>query len=225
VVFLLFEDPIAAGLVESYARPGGNVTGVGYPFDPSLAAKRLELLAQAVPSIRRVGVLVGDAGGPTWRELEETARARDVELLPLVVRSRDELAGVLADGAAAGAQALLMTATLPYYTSGDFFEFFTAINRFAQQQRLPLVPDGDAPAHLLSYSPSYQALWATGAVQVDRVLRGAKPAQTPVELVKEYELAVNLALAQTLGLTIAPAVLARATLVTFPGAVTPTRVR
>lgn len=225
VVFLLYQDAVAAGMVQSYARPGGNLTGVNVPVDPSLAAKRLDLLAEAVPAIRRVGVLVGESREPTWRELEEVARAHGVELLPLVVRGLDELAGALEGGAAAGAQALLTTPTLPYNPGGNALDYITAINRFAQQRRLPLVPDHYNFTQLLSYGPSTPALWTIGATQVDRVLRGADPAQTPVEQVPVFELTINLNVAQSLGLSIAPSILARATQIVQPGQVTPTQVR
>lgn len=224
VIFRLFEDPVAAGLVASHARPGANLTGIVYSEDPFTAAKRLDLLAEAVPSIRRVGVLVESPSGPVWRELEQVARERDLELLPLAVRNRGELAGVLAGGAAAGAQALLMTDLLPYQ-GGDFQDYLIAATRFAQQQRLPLFVNGASPFQLLSYAASLTDLLTITAAHVDRVLRGATPAQLPVEQVKEFELSVNLALAQNLGLTIAPSVLARADEIIDPGAARPRRVR
>lgn len=224
VVFQLWEDPVAADLVASYARPGGNLTGVIIPVDPSLAAKRLDLLSEAVPAIRRVGVLVDAPSGPAWRELEQVARSRDLVLLPLVVRDLGEVPVILADGAAAGAQALLMTDMDPY-PGGGHTSYFIEVNRFAQQRRLPLVVNGWTPGQVLSYSARVPALSTIAAVQVDRLLRGAKPAQLPVEQVREFDLSVNLRVARTLGLTIAPSVLARATDITDPDAVLPRRVR
>jgi putative ABC transport system substrate-binding protein len=136
------------------------------------------------------------------------------------VRRRADLEGAVAAAKAAGAQAILQADYV-----GQNSESNTAlIYAVLQEPKLPLVPNG-WPGGLLSYGPRWRALYVRGAEYVDRVLRGAKPAQLPVELVREYDLSINLQIAQDLGLTIAPSVLARATQVDVPGVFPPPKLR
>jgi putative ABC transport system substrate-binding protein len=219
VVFLLQDgsDPVAGGLVPSLARPGASITGVALPDSTGLAAKRLDLLAEALPSVRHVGVLIDSTDGPLWQELEETARARGVALLPQVIRAPADMPAAVAATKAAGAQALLQATSGP--GTGP------VLNAVAAQHGLPWVSNLSHYSGLLVYIPSLHAVVTRGAEYVDLVLRGIPPAQLPVELVRDYDLIVNLGVAQRLGLTVAPSVLARATHLSEPTTVRPRRVR
>jgi putative tryptophan/tyrosine transport system substrate-binding protein len=222
LVFLLWDgaDPVASGLVPSLARPGENLTGVGFPVTTGLAAKRLDLLIEALPHVARVGAVVGAADGPLWQELEETARARGVELVPVVVRGPDDMEAAVAAAKASGAQALLQAPR-----SSITFPSSLPLLASAERHRLPVVYNDYNLGGLLSYVPSSSALLARGAEYVDLVLRGTPPAQLPVELVREYDLTIGLVVSQRFGLTIAPSVLAKATELIEQGTPWPRRVR
>jgi putative ABC transport system substrate-binding protein len=222
VVFVLHDgsDPVAGGLVASLARPGANITGIAFPDSAGLAAKRLDLLAEALPSITRVGVLIEAADGPLWRELEETARARGVELLPQEIRSPADIPAAVAAAKAAGAQALLQAdGTINTAGTGP------VLNTLAAQHGLPWVSNFSHYGGLLVYTQSVHAVVLRSAEYVDLVLRGIPPAQLPVEVVRDYDLIVNLGVAQRLGLEVAPSVLARATHLIDQTAGRPRRVR
>jgi putative ABC transport system substrate-binding protein len=206
IVFVALEDPVGAGLVASLARPGGNVTGVSTALGPAYAGKLLELLTEAVPSIRRVAVFVESTTGPTWTELERVAEARAVALVPLELRSRADLDAALEVVTVADAQAIL-------WASQPDSDAITAIAAFAQRRRIPGVYFGLWPFGLLTYYVSLGESFARAAVYVDRILKGAAPGDLPVDLVSTYVLIVNLRVAEELGLTVAPSVLARATTV------------
>jgi len=209
IVMFLLGDPVATGLVTSLARPGGNVTG-STTMTSGLAAKRLELLTEAVPGISRVLVLsylVDPIAKPQVKELQDAADALGVKLFVHDIRSADDLPAAFNAGAGEGAQGVLTTA------ESIFAAERKRLLQLAAQYRLPglypfrvLVDDGGLMAYDANTS-SFQALTAT---YVDKVLKGAKPIDLPVEQPTTFELIINLKTANALGLTMPAALLARA---------------
>jgi putative tryptophan/tyrosine transport system substrate-binding protein len=204
IVFPTASDPVGQGLVASLAQPGGNVTGVSFQ-DPELMGKRLELLRQVVPGVTRVAYL-WDAALLNARALQETetaARALGVQLLPVEVREPYPFDQAFATMAEAHADALI---TLP---STVFVSRRTQIVDLASKTRLPgIFPDRELAdaGGLMSYGPSLTANYHRAATYVDKILKGAKPADLPVEQPTKFELVINLKTAKALGLTI-PSVL------------------
>jgi putative ABC transport system substrate-binding protein len=195
-------------LVASLARPGGNVTGLSNQAS-DLPAKRLELLREVFPALRRLAVMVNAdySGGVTEREqIEAVARALGLELFPLPVRRMEDIASAL-DSVKGGAEAL--------YTTGDPLvnTHRLRIITFALAARLPTMfsqREYVAEGGLMSYGPNYPDLNRRAADYVDKILRGAKPGDIPVEQPIKFDLAINLITAKALGLEIPPSLLARA---------------
>jgi putative tryptophan/tyrosine transport system substrate-binding protein len=209
IVFPVASDPVGQGLVAGLAQPGGNITGVSFQ-DPELMGKRLELLRQAVPGVTRVAYLWDAAllNGRAWQETETAARALGVQLLPVEVREPYPFDQVFTTMAEAHADALI---TLP---STVFMNRRTQIVDLAAKTRLPgIFPDRELAdaGGLMSYGPSLTANYHRAATYVDKILKGAKPADLPVERPTKFELVINLKTAQALGLTIPAAVLFQAT--------------
>ncbi len=209
IVMIPLGDPVATGLVASLARPGGNVTGLTF-MASGVAAKRLELLKEAVPRISRVLILsylVDPIAAPQIKELESTAHALGVRLLVHDVRSADDLAAAFGAAAKEHADALLTTA------ESIFVVQRRRIIELAAQHRLPalypyraLVDSGGLMAYD-SYTPDFLAHTADF---VDRILKGAKPVDLPVEQPTKLEFVINMKTARTLGLTIPPSLPLRA---------------
>jgi ABC-type uncharacterized transport system substrate-binding protein len=202
-------DPVAVGLVASLARPEGNVTGVSM-MSPGLAAKRLELLKEALPRLSRVLVLsdLGDSiAAPQLRELEHAAHSLGVTLLVRDIRGADDLPAAFDAGAKKHAEGLLTTAEtrLSFYRNRAL--------ELAARHRLPgMYPyrvwvDAGGLMAFISYTPNLQA---RTAYYVDKILKGAKPGDLPVEQPTKFELVINLKTAKTLGLTIPQSLLQRA---------------
>ena len=204
-------DPVEAGLVESLARPGGNVTGITN-LSGELGGKRLELLKEAVPKIARVAVLYDPASPANVREVKEllpvAARALGLTLQPWEVRAADGFEKVFAalnkqrpDGLYVLGEGALMRANQK------------RIVGFALKSRLPSMYGNrevvDAGG-LMSYGADLADSYRRVAYYVDRILKGAKPADLPVEQPTKFELVINLKTAKQIGLTIPPEVLARA---------------
>jgi putative ABC transport system substrate-binding protein len=209
VVFHTLNDPVRAGLVASFARPGGNMTG-NAGLGPELDRKRIELLKELVPSLTRATVLVNPANPMTPSRLAvigETGRALGVEVL--VVRASDSngLDGVLTAMVRAKPAGLIVF-------EGPVFSLLRArIIDFARKHRLAVVYTQSGWAEqggLIEYAPNQLEMFRQAAGYVDRVLRGAKPADLPVEQSTKFELVINLKTAKTLGLTIPPSLLQRA---------------
>ncbi|MFQ5521107.1 MAG: ABC transporter substrate-binding protein, partial [Candidatus Methylomirabilia bacterium] len=209
IVMVIEGDPVRADLVASLARPGGNITGVTAHV-LELSGKRLQLLKEALPGLSRVAVLWNPANPDKvveWRETEAAARVFGIELLSLQVRSADELEPAL-DGAIM-ADALIVL--------GDSLTMSNAIliARLATTRRLPsmyshaFVRPGFHPG-LMSYGPSRIDLFERVAAYVDKILKGANPADLPVERPTRYEFTVNLKTAKALGLTIPASLLFQA---------------
>jgi ABC-type uncharacterized transport system substrate-binding protein len=203
-------DPVGAGLVASLARPGGNITGLS-PLTAELAGKRLELLKEVVPAMTHVTVLwnaANPANAAAWQETQAAARALGLRLHAQDVRGPQDLEGAFAHTAKARPDALLVL--------GDALITMhrPQIAAFATQQHLPSVYPGRdwvAAGGLMSYGPSLPDLYHRAATYVDKILKGAKPADLPVEQPMKFELAIDLKIAEALGLTIPPALLFQAT--------------
>ena len=207
IVMLTSLDPVEAGVIKSFARPGGNLTGVAF-VSTETAGKRLQFLKEAAPSITRVAVLWNsDRPDGEYRNTEAAARQLGVHIQSLDVRRIADFDGAFEAAVRARAEALLVISSR-----------FLNVNRpriveFASTQRLPLVTGWGAWARaggLMSYGPDLDVLARRVVTYVDRVLKGAKPADLPVEQPTKFELAINLRTAKSLGLTIAPSLLARA---------------
>jgi ABC-type uncharacterized transport system substrate-binding protein len=203
-------DPVAAGGVASLARPGGNTTGLSC-LSAELPGKRLELLKEAVPQSTRVAVLA-KAAGPSesarWLNLTGAARALGLYLHVVELHSAEELDSAFAAMTRAGADALIVVADQALMDG-----LRGRIVDLAAKSRLPAMYDWkmyvDAGG-LMSYGPSLSDIFRRAAVFVDKILKGAKPADLPVEQPTKFELVINLKTAQALGLTIPPTLLFQA---------------
>ncbi len=205
IVFPAAPDPVGQGVVASLARPGGNTTGLTLS-DPALMGKRLELLKQAVPGVTRVAYLwhAAPPSARTWHEAETAAHALGMQLYPVEVREPYLFAQAFATMAEAHADAFI---TMP---SAQFFTRRTQIVDLALQTRLPgIFPERGLAetGGLMAYGPSAAANFRRAATYVDKILKGAKPADLPVEQPMKFELVINLKTAKALGLTIPPTLL------------------
>ena len=210
IVMVFSSDPAGAGFVASLARPGGNVTGLSN-LSPELSAKRLELLREVVPGISRVALLWNpDSRGNLldYKETEVVARSLHLELQSVELSRVEDLDSAFSAVSKGRAQALIVPA-------GNLIAVTrrAQIASFAQRSRLPAiygareyVDDGG----LISYGPSTADLFRRAAIYVDKILKGARPADLPVEQPTKFELAINLKTAKALGLTIPPSLLQRA---------------
>jgi putative tryptophan/tyrosine transport system substrate-binding protein len=209
IVFVSISDPVASGLVASLARPGGNITGLSI-VAVELSGKRLELLKEAVPSVTRVAFLwdsANPAQAPQWKEAQAAAQALRLHLQSLEVRSSNDFDSAFEAALRDRAQALVTT---PAALLGAHLK---RIVEFAAKNRLPAMygnPQFVDAGGLMSYAPDYSAQYRRAATYVDKVLKGAKPADLPVEQPTKFEFVVNLKAAKQIGLTIPPNVLARA---------------
>ncbi len=212
IVFTSAADPVTDGLVTSLARPGGNVTGLSN-LAPELVGKRLELLTQAVPGVSRVAVLwqLGAVDERTEKDIlkaaEVAARALGVRLQFVEARGPENFGRAFSDMTRARAGALTVL------TSNMFVTERRRLVDLAAKNRLPAVYNVrefvDAGG-LMSYGPDLADLYRRAATYVDKILKGAKPADLPVEQPTKFELVINVKTAKTLGLTIPQSVLGRA---------------
>ena len=208
IVMSLVADPVGSGLVASLARPGGNVTGLTI-MAPDLMAKRLELLKEVVPKVSRVAFLTNPdnpASARFLREAEAAARALGVRLQTLEARNPQEIDSAFAVMTRERAGALL------YPPDAIFFTQRRQVAELAAKGRLPSLGTSDYPdaGGLMSYGPNIPDLERRAATFVDRILKGAKPGDLPVEQPTKFELVINLKTAKALGLTIPQSVLLRA---------------
>jgi putative tryptophan/tyrosine transport system substrate-binding protein len=212
IVMMGGPDPVKAGLVESLARPGGNVTGLTL-LSTELGGKRLELLKAAVPNLARVGVLYDPAAPGNVPEVQEdlpvAARALGLTVRSWEVRDADDFERVFAALNTERPDGLYVPAGGPL-----MFANGTRIASFALQSRLPsMYNDREAvdAGGLMSYEADLAAGYRRVAYYVDKILKGAQPADLPVEQPTKFDFVINLKTAQALGLTIPPHVLAQAT--------------
>jgi len=210
IVFALAGDPVGSGLVESLARPGGNATGLSN-FLSEMSAKQLELLKVAAPQVSRVAVLYNPGNpvhaGPALDEAREAARTLAVELLAVDVRQPSELARAFSALTAWRAGALLIL------SDPVFGNELARLSKLAAQNRLPAMYSRREFAEvggLLTYGPSFTDNFRRAASYVDKILKGAKPGDLPVERPTKFELVVNLKTAKALGLTLPPSLVLRA---------------
>ena len=200
-------DPVAEGLVASLARPGGNATGFAYGYE--LGGKRVEILHDAFPATRRIAVLHTESRGSLAElaAIRAAAQRLNVELLPVLASAEPELAPAIDGAVRAGADALT------HINSPSFRAQRETIIALATRHRLPAIYDGVEIVEaggLMSYSPDRRLVARRAAVQIDRILKGARPADIPVEQPTRFELVINLRTAAALGLTIPPALVALA---------------
>ena len=209
IVMVTTGDPVGGGLVASLARPGGNLTGVT-ALGEVLTVKRLELLKEAVPRVTRVAVLTNPASPYTvsfLRERESAARALGVQLQVLQAQDPTKLEQAFAAMAGERAGALMVL------TDVMFINHRRRIVELAAKSRLPAVyPEREfvGAGGLMFYGASLVDMYNRAAVYVDKILKGTKPADLPVEQPTKLELVINLKTAKALGLAIPPSVLARA---------------
>jgi ABC-type uncharacterized transport system substrate-binding protein len=200
-------DPVAAGLVRSFAHPGGNVTGFS-PLGAELGAKRLQLLKEAVPAISRIAALWNAAEGPLGLSTEEAARTLGLQLRPVEIATPEEIAAGFEAVEASGAEAVVIAPV------AMFWNHRVRIVTLAAQYRMPAIyPEREYAddGGLLAYGRNVPDLWRRVlAGYVDKILKGANPADLPVQQPTKFELVVNLKTAKALGLTIPQSILARA---------------
>jgi putative tryptophan/tyrosine transport system substrate-binding protein len=209
IVFARIADPIGSGLVVALGRPGGNLTGVT-SLSRELAAKRLELLITAVPGARRIGVLWDPdfpPDRPQLTEIEGAAPILNLELLPAEVRRADDFQLPLRAMAERHADAIIVLPGEVFDANAQRIADLTAKARLPTMfQRRELVEAGG----LMSYGTNYPDMYRRAATYVDKILKGAKPADLPVEQPTRFELVINLKTAKALGLTIPLTLLGRA---------------
>lgn len=206
VVFIGVGDPVANGVVDNLARPGGNLTGIAN-LAPQASPKGMELLKEAVPAISHVGVLVGPIG-TAQTPIQATAQALGVQADLLMVSDPTGFAAVFDEAVRSGVDGLFVLA------DPLFFIHRRAILEFAAQRRLPgmyLFREFADEGGLLFHGTDLAALFRRGAAYVDKILKGARPADLPVEQPTRFDFVVNLKSAKALGLTIPPSVLQQAT--------------
>ncbi len=208
-VFVLVDDPVGAGLVASLARPGGNVTGLA-TFAGELIGKRLELLKEAVPRATRVAVLSEPAHPFHAADVSETraaARALGVQLQVLELRGPHEFESAFAAMTREGADAVLVLPTILTFLHGRRIVDLAGKNRLPVMYAYRHQVEGGG---LMSYGPILADMYRRAAAYVDKILKGAKPADLPVEQPTRFELVINMKTAKALGLKFPQSILIRA---------------
>jgi ABC-type uncharacterized transport system substrate-binding protein len=209
IVFTMHADPVGTGHVVSLARPGGNITGLAL-LQTEINRKGFEILISAVPMAKRIAVLWNPgtpSHTPGLKAVEESARTLRVQLQAVVARTGADLESAFSAMAREHAHAVMVLSFGPYTAARQF------LAELATKYRLPTmfaVRDHVEAGGLMSYGPDYSELVRRGAVYVDKILKGAKPGDLPVEQPTKFELVINLKTAKALGLTIPPSVLGRA---------------
>jgi len=209
IVFTLVADPVGAGYVESLARPGGNATGFTV-FEYAIGGKWLELLKEIAPSVTRVAVLretAITAGPAQFSAVQVVAPSLGVELRPVDTRDAGEIERAITAFARSSNGGLIVTGSS---AAAIHRELIIAL---AARYRLPAVYNVRyfvTGGGLISYGPDYVDQFRRAAVYVDRILKGEKPADLPVQAPTKYELVINLKTAKALGITVPPSLLARA---------------
>jgi putative tryptophan/tyrosine transport system substrate-binding protein len=202
-------DPVGAGLISSLAHPGGNITGSTI-LSAELSAKRLELLKEVIPGLSRMEVLwngANPANSLAWRQTQDAAVALGVALQPHAVQGPNDLELAFALMAQERSDALFVL------EDALIIQYLKRIVEFAIEKRLPTVfghRDRVEAGGLMSYGPRFSEMMRRAASQVDKILRGARPADLPLEQPTAFEFVINLKTANALGLTVSPLLLSRA---------------
>jgi putative tryptophan/tyrosine transport system substrate-binding protein len=214
IVMVAASDPVGRGLAASLHRPGGNITGLSLEVTPEITGKRLQLLKEVAPTISRVAILWGP-GRPNpvpyegyAKALEVAARALGITLRGVEVRRAEDFAQafamIMSDHI--GIDALIVMGPLAYMHRRQIADFATQSGRPTMFEAKGFVEAGG----LMSYGPSFRDLWRRAATYVHKILKGANPAELPIEQPMTFELVINLKTAQALGLTIPPSLLFQA---------------
>lgn len=197
-------DPVALGYVQSLARPGGNITGI-YLSTIDLAAKRVQLLKEAVPGMTRLIVFWDAVGRDSFKATVPAAQALGIELQSIELRNPPyDYEAALAAAAPGPGDALLCT------LSPFFFHDRQQLDEFAIRHRLPSLCGGVDSGGLIAYAPSLNGMYRSAAEYVDKIRKGGKPAELPIELPTRFKLVVNLKMAKALGITVPTSILAAA---------------
>jgi putative ABC transport system substrate-binding protein len=201
-------DAVASGIIDSLARPGGNITGITF-FLPEICSKRLELLKQMIPGINRVAVLVNPdnpAMPPTLHAMEVAAKSLKLELDQFEARAPSEFDGVFSKMANKGDDAVVIV------DDGVLIAHAGMIADLAEKKRVPSAGFKEFAdvGGMIAYGPSRFDMYYRAAYFVDKILKGSKPADLPVERPTKFELTINLKAAKTLGITVPPTLLATA---------------
>jgi putative ABC transport system substrate-binding protein len=208
-VFVTAGDPVSGGLVSSFARPGKNTTALT-TLNTDLDGKRLALLKEAIPRVKRVGILFNPtdpAAAAIWRVMESTARFLNVQIQRLEIRDPDDFDFAIGAARRPAAEALIVLGFPPFYY------YRLRIAELAAKRRLPIVSAWKQLTEaggLMSYGPDISELLGRAASYVEKILKGADPADLPVERTVQTEFIINLKAAKRIGLTIPPEVLQRA---------------
>jgi putative ABC transport system substrate-binding protein len=209
IVMVRGGDPVGSGFVASLARPGGNITGLA-TLRPELSGKRLELLKEIVPKLSRVAVIASSGSADhalVAKELKLAAERLRVKIQPIDIRKLD-IQTAFRDAAAGRAEAVLFRVPGPMLSPRR-----AEVANLAIKSQLPVIYEGAQEVEvggLMSYGINSKELYKRAATYVDKILKGAKPADLPVEQPTDFELVINLKAAKQIGLTIPPNVLARA---------------
>ena len=209
IVMTRGSDPVGAGLVTSLARPGGNVTGLT-SVTGELAGKLLELLKETKPKLTRVAILrpEGRADDLFVKEAEVPGRALGVQLIPVVVQGPDDIEGAFLAIGKERVDGLVMRLPASGYST-----HYKRVAELTMKNRLPSISTSTTwvdAGGLMSYGPDFSIGYRRAAAYVDKILKGAKPADLPIEQPTKFELVINLKAAKQIGVTIPPNVLARA---------------
>ena len=208
IVTAAIGDPVAAGVVTGAAEPGGNITGVAI-FSPELAVKRLELLTQAIPNVKQVAVVLNPENalvGAILQGIEAAAASLAVEVQQIAVRAPDEFENVLSSLAGGRVQAVVLV------DDGMLIANAASLGKVIANLRLPSVgfTEFAQGGGLIGYGVNFPEMFRRAAILVDKILKGARPADLPIEQASRFDLTINLMTAKALGLTIPPTLLARA---------------
>jgi ABC-type uncharacterized transport system substrate-binding protein len=210
IVFVGVSDPVELGLVQSLARPGGNLTGLSLAFAEGFAGKWVDLFTEAVPRASRVAVLSNPLQGHNerwWREMQAAAATRGVQLYSFHARDAKEIDGAFGAMTRASPEGLIVL------TDPLTLRYRVRIVELAATRRLPAVYGFGEFAHaggLMAYGPSVPEMFRRAATYVDKILKGARPGDLPVEQPTKFDLVINLKTAKALGLPIPPSLLVRA---------------
>ena len=207
IVMAIVGDPVDSGIVASYSRPGGNITGSSF-FFPEINAKRLELMKSLMPGLNRAGILMHPdnlAMTSVLRAVNEVAKAMDVKLQQMEVRRLDEL-----DSAFAQAKSQIQAHTV--IDEGLFIANAKRIAELAIRNQLPGIGFREycEAGGLAAYGVNFPHIWRRAATFVDKIFKGAKPADLPIEQATRFEFIINLRAARSFGLEVPPTLLARA---------------